>query len=133
MNISKLIAEAFKAQKNSYSPYSCCKVGAALLCNDGKVFHGCNVENASFGVTNCAERTAFFSAIADGERKFTAIAIVGNNGKDDYFYPCGVCRQVMNEFCDDYFTVIVAKTENDYKEYKLSQLLPFGFEKGSVK
>jgi len=127
-----LISEAFSAQKYSYSPYSSCKVGAALLCSDGSVFKGCNIENAAFSPSNCAERTAFFNAISHGERSFRAIAIVGNNGTDEYFYPCGVCRQIMNEFCNDDFSVIVAKSVDDYKEFKLSELLPFGFDKEDV-
>jgi cytidine deaminase len=132
MNIKQLISEAFSAQKYSYSPYSSCKVGAALLCTDGKVFKGCNIENAAYSPSNCAERTAVFNAVSQGERSFRAIAVVGNNGEDSYFYPCGVCRQVLAEFCNEDFTVIVAKSVDEYKEYKLSDLLPDSFDKGDV-
>lgn len=132
MDIEKLINKAFDAQMNSYSPYSGCKVGAALLCENGNVYCGCNIENASYSPTVCAERVAFFNAISNGELNFSAIAIVGNNGKDDYFYPCGVCRQVMNEFCNNDFIIIVAKNKKDYKTYMLSELLPYGFNKEDV-
>ena len=127
-----MIKMAFDAQKHSYSPYSSCKVGAALLCENGKVYCGCNIENSSFSLTNCAERTAFFKAISEGEKCFKAIAIVGNNGKDDYFYPCGACRQVMSEFCDKGFRIIVAKDTDDYKEFGIDDLLPFSFNKEYV-
>ena len=132
MNVKQLISEAFSAQKYSYSPYSGCKVGAALLCTDGTVVKGCNIENASYSPSNCAERTAFFNAVSQGQRSFRAIAIVGNNGEDQFFYPCGVCRQIMKEFCADDFTVIVAKSVDEYKEFKLSELLPYSFEKEDV-
>ena len=124
-----LIKLAMKAKENAYAPYSKFKVGACLLARSGKVSLGCNVENSSFGATNCAERTALFSAIANGEREFEKIAIVGSN-PNEYAYPCGVCRQVLSEFGD--LTVVVAKNENDYKEYKLSSLLPNGFNKESM-
>ena len=132
MDVKELIDVAFEAQKNSYSPYSSCKVGAALLCANGKVYKGCNIENASFSPTVCAERVAFFNAISNGEKDFSAIAIVGNNGENGYFYPCGVCRQVMNEFCNSDFKIIVAKSVDEYKELSLSDLLPFSFDKESV-
>ena len=129
MENRELIKQAMKVKENAYAPYSNFKVGACLLAKSGKVYLGCNVENSSFGATNCAERTAIFSAIASGEREFEKIAIVGSN-PNDYAYPCGVCRQVMSEFGD--FTVIVAKNENDYKEFKLSELLPHSFSKDSM-
>lgn len=129
MENKELIKLAIKWRENAYAPYSNFKVGACLLAKSGKVYVGCNVENSSFGATNCAERTAVFSAVASGEREFEKIAIVGSNS-NDYAYPCGVCRQVMSEFGD--FTVIVAKNENDYKEYKLSELLPHSFNKDSM-
>ena len=101
MTKEQLASLAKDAMERAYSPYSNYKVGAALLCKDGSVYTGCNVENASFSATNCAERTAFFKAVSEGERDFSKIAVVG--GKDlhfkDYFAPCGVCRQVMKEFC----------------------------------
>lgn len=133
MDINKLITEAFEAQKNSYSPYSDCKVGAAILCEDGSIFKGCNIENSSFSVTNCAERTALFSAVANGYSNFEAIAVVGSKeDNNDYFYPCGVCLQALSEFCSDGFLVIVAKSNNDYKSYKLSELLPYSFGRENV-
>jgi cytidine deaminase len=132
MKITELINAAFEAQKNSYSPYSSCKVGAALLCENENVYKGCNIENASFSPTVCAERTAFFNAVSNGEKRFKAIAIVGNNGENDFFYPCGVCRQVMNEFCDSDFKIIVAQSTDNYKILTLSELLPYGFGKEEV-
>ena len=115
----------------SYAPYSHFKVGAALLAKNGKVYGGCNIENVAFSPTNCAERTAFFRAISEGVREFDAIAVVG--GKDgvltEYSPPCGVCRQVMQEFCNpSEFKIILAVSEKDYKVYTLSELLPLGFD-----
>ena len=128
MNYDVLIQQAKEAMKHSYSPYSGYKVGAALLCADGTVYEGCNIENASFSPTICAERTAFFKALYDGHRDFTAIAICG--GKDGVitgsFPPCGVCRQVMREFCDDDFTVILIGADS-YETRTLGQLLPDSF------
>lgn len=126
----KLIKAALAARQNAYAPYSNYHVGAALLTADGKIYQGCNVENASYGATNCAERTAFFKAISEGERAFTAIAIVGGmKGQDSnsFAYPCGICRQVMQEFCNTDFKIIVVKSEHEYKEYTLTELLPEGF------
>lgn len=124
-----LIRMAFAAMQKAYVPYSGYKVGAALLTASGKVYTGCNIENASYTPTVCAERTAFFKAVSDGERVFTKIAIVGGKGGEvtDYFVPCGVCRQVMSEFCDDDFSVIIAKTESDYLLKTLNDLLPCRF------
>ncbi|MGN6713323.1 cytidine deaminase [Anaerocolumna jejuensis] len=126
----ELIREAIDSLKYSYTPYSGFKVGAALLTKNHKVYKGCNIENASLTPTNCAERTAFFKAVSEGEKEFLAIAIVG--GKDgileDYCSPCGVCRQVMMEFCNPKnFLVILAKSEYDYWIYSLEELLPLGF------
>lgn len=129
MENKELIKLAMNVRDNAYVPYSNFKVGACLLTKNGKTFVGCNVENASFGATNCAERTAIFSAVASGEKEFEKIAIIGSN-PNEYAYPCGICRQVMSEFGD--FTVIVAKDENDYKEFKLSKLLPSSFNKESM-
>ena len=107
----------------AYAPYSHFRVGAALLTKSGKVYRGCNIENAAFTPTNCAERTAFFKALSEGEKEFQAIAI--NGDADDYLFPCGVCRQVMVEFCDlKTFEVIVAINEKDYKVFTLEQLMP---------
>ena len=134
MNEKQLVKQAFSAMQNAYSPYSHYKVGAALLTASGKVYLGCNVENASYGVTNCAERTAFFKAVSEGEKQFSKIAIVGgfNGNVTELFMPCGVCRQVMAEFCDDDFEIIVASSEEDFEVFKLSQLLPSGFSKNNL-
>ena len=129
MDKKLLCQQAINATKNSYSPYSNCRVGAALLCADGKIFTGCNIENASFSPTICAERTAFAKAVSGGERQFVAIAIAGKKGDSlCAFTPCGVCRQVMNEFCNSDFTVLVVTGENEFDEYKLSDLLPHSFK-----
>lgn len=132
--IQQLIDTAFKMLDFSYVPYSHFHVGAALLGKDGKIYTGCNIENAAYGPSNCAERTAIFKAVSEGCRDFTAIAIIGGlenqNGKPaviDYCPPCGVCRQVMSEFCDKDFKIILAKSKSDYKIFTLSQLLPESF------
>ncbi|MBR6513694.1 MAG: cytidine deaminase [Clostridia bacterium] len=124
-----LVKKAYEAMQYSYSPYSGFKVGAALLCKSGKVYTGCNIENAAFSPTNCAERTAFFKAVSEGEKEFTAIAIVGGkNGEiTDFCYPCGVCRQVMAEFCGADFEIITANQES-IKTYTLKELLPQSFK-----
>ena len=129
----QLIEKAFAAQEFCYTPYSNFDVGAALLCDNGNIYTGCNIENAAYTPTNCAERTAFFKAISEGEKKFTAIAIVGNKhgikaGEGDFCAPCAVCRQVMAEFRDlDTFKVIIAKSTEEYLEYTLDGLLPLAF------
>ena len=130
----ELITAAIQARKNAYAPYSGYYVGAALLCDDGEIVTGCNVENASYGATNCAERTAVFKAVSEGERSFKAIAIAGGKHSEnedemlDYAYPCGVCRQVLREFCvPNEMVVIVCRSENDYKEMTLEELLPNSF------
>ncbi|MDO4306077.1 MAG: cytidine deaminase [Eubacteriales bacterium] len=127
----ELIVSAFSAQKKAYAPYSGFLVGAALLTADGRIYEGCNIENASYGASNCAERTAFFRAVYEGERDFRAIAIVGkpnNAEKFDYCAPCGICRQVMAEFCTpETFKIILAKSEEEYQIYRLEELLPLGF------
>jgi len=129
--IAKLIRSALKARQIAYAPYSGYLVGAALLCQDGEIFTGCNIENVAYSPSNCAERTAFFKAVSEGRRKFLAIAITGgakDSQEGDMSYPCGVCRQVMEEFCDpDHFQVIVAGSESDYEVYLLKDLLPHGF------
>lgn len=130
MTDQELIKQALAARKMSYSPYSQFAVGAALLCKDGRVYSGCNIENAAYTPTNCAERTAFFKAVSEGEREFAKIAIVG--GKDDeitdYCAPCGVCRQVMMEFVNPTeLQILLAKSETDYKVYTLEELFPMGF------
>ena len=128
--IQELVKTALSMRKMSYTPYSHFNVGAALLGADGKIYTGCNIENASYTPTNCAERTAFFKAVSEGVRDFTAIAIAG--GKEDateldYCPPCGVCRQVMSEFCRDDFKIILVKSETEYKEYTLTELVPERF------
>lgn len=129
--ISSLIKQATLARQQSYSPYSDYMVGAALLCQDGAVFTGCNIENAAFSPTNCAERTAIFKAVSEGKRKFAAIAVVGGKRDEkelDMAYPCGVCRQVMQEFCNaEEFVVITAKDTEHYQKFYLKELLSYGF------
>lgn len=122
------------AMKNSYAPYSNYNVGAALLCKNGSLYNGCNIENASYSLTNCAERTALFSAIANGEKEFEAICIVGGKNSEitDYAMPCGACRQVLAEFCDADFKIYVGINENDIREYKLSELIPYSFNKSKL-
>lgn len=128
--IGKLIDTAIEQLKFSYTPYSNFKVGAALLTKSGKIYTGCNIENASYTPTNCAERTAFFKAVSEGVRDFQAICIVG--GKDgkltEYTAPCGVCRQVMMEFCNPKtFQIILAVDKERYESYTLEELMPLGF------
>ena len=131
MDIKLLVEEALKARKFSYSPYSRFQVGAALLAKDGQIFTGCNIESASYTPSNCAERTAFFKAVSQGVREFEAIAVVGGpkEAKNlEYCTPCGVCRQVMMEFCDPKsFQVIVAKNPEEYQVFTLEEILPMGF------
>ena len=128
MKNEELIKLAFEAREKSYAPYSNWKVGAALLTKTGKVYLGCNIENSGFTATVCAERTAFFKAISEGVYDFEKIAIVGGDareGSKGYCTPCGVCRQVMSEFCDpDEFILLCAKSEEDYKQFTLRQMLP---------
>lgn len=126
-----LIKLAMEARGKSYCPYSGFAVGAALQTKEGKIYQGCNIENAAFTPTNCAERTAFFMAVSEGEKEFCRIAIVGGkkDGVLERTSPCGVCLQVMQEFCDpDAFEVILATAEEKYEILKLRQLLPYGFE-----
>ena len=134
MNKKYLFTLAKEAMKNSYAPYSNYNVGASLLCKNGNIYKGYNIENASYSVTNCAERTALFSAIASGEKQFTAICIVGGkNGEiTDYAMPCGVCRQALAEFCDANFKVYVGISEDNIKEFTLGELLPYSFDKSKL-
>lgn len=134
MDIQFLINQALEARQAAYAPYSHFKVGACLLTEDEEVILGCNIENASYGATNCAERTAIFKAVSEQKRNFQAIAIVGGNENDDpyhlstFAFPCGICRQVMREFCNpDSFKIIIAKSTEDYQEYLLKELLPNSF------
>lgn len=128
--IQSLIRAAFSARRFAYTPYSHFQVGAALLAKSGKVYTGCNIENAGYTPTNCAERTALFKAVSEGERQFSAIAIVGSTqGTVNTLVtgPCGVCRQALYEFGGPELTVIMAKTEEDYIVTTLGELLPYGF------
>ncbi|MEG1820040.1 MAG: cytidine deaminase [Oscillospiraceae bacterium] len=129
MSSYELLNLAKEAMKKSYSPYSNFKVGAALLCSDGKIFCGCNIENASYSPSNCAERTAFFKAVSEGQVEFEKIAIIGglNGVIDDFCPPCGVCLQVMSEFCNDDFVVVLTDKNDKIIEKKLCELLPFSF------
>ena len=128
--ISKLIETAMEQLKFSYTPYSNFKVGASLLTKNGQIYTGCNIENAAYTPTNCAERTAIFKAVSEGVREFDAICIVGGKAGilTEYTAPCGVCRQVMMEFCDpETFQIILAAADGKYKIYRLKELLPEGF------
>lgn len=125
----RLADAARRAMLQAYAPYSGYCVGAALLCADGSVYTGCNIENAGYSATNCAERTAFFKAVSDGKREFTAIAVCGGkegNLTDSVVPPCGVCRQVMREFCDDDFQILLV-TETAVQTMTLTELLPLSF------
>ena len=132
-----LVQRALEARENAYCPYSGFAVGAALLCGDGTVYSGCNIECASLSPGNCAERTAFFRAVNDGQRSFAAIAVAGGpkgQAPDSFCAPCGVCRQVMREFCDPKtFRVILARSETDYREFTLEELLPESFGPADLK
>ena len=136
--INQLIDTAIYQLKYSYTPYSNFKVGAALLAKNGQVYTGCNIENASFSATNCAERTAFFKAVYDGCYDFAAIAVVGGpagkpvQAQDEPSGPCGVCRQVMQEFCGPDFEIHMQKAGGGVFTVKLPELLPFGFTKDSM-
>lgn len=129
-----LISDALAAREKAYAPYSGFGVGSAVITQNGTVYTGCNIENGSYGATNCAERTAIFKAVSEGERDFVAIAIVGmpfDQNQDspfpEYAYPCGMCRQVMAEFCKKDFQIIVAKSTRDYLRFTLKDLLPYSF------
>lgn len=132
--LDQLVQHAIDAMKNAYAPYSHFFVGAALMTSNGKIYKGCNIENASYTPTVCAERTAFFKAISDGKRDFAAIAVAG--GKDCILgspaAPCGVCRQVMAEFCGPDFIICIAD-KNGYKKYTLGELLPLSFTQDNLK
>ena len=129
MTPEKLVSMALEAMQRAYAPYSGYKVGAALLCRDGSVVCGANIENAAYGPSNCAERTAILTAVCEGPREWEAIAVVG--GKDgvarDFFPPCGVCRQVMLEFCGPDFKIYMGKQDGTYKTVKLADFMPYGF------
>lgn len=134
--IQEMIRRAFSALPFAYAPYSEFKVAASLLTEGGEIYTGCNIENAAFGPGNCAERTVIFKAVSEGKKKFEAICIVNENrdGGHDYCPPCGVCRQVMAEFCDpESFLIILARAEDDYEIHTLGELLPCGFGPGFLK
>ena len=135
MTDKELYGLAIDAMNNSYSPYSGCKVGAALLCRNGKVYSGTNIENAAFGPTVCAERVAVFKAVSEGEKEFSKIAVVGGKGGviNGIFAPCGVCRQVLREFCDDDFEILLGETEESFRTVTLKDLLPLSFSPENIK
>lgn len=135
MTEKELCAIAVKAMENAYVPYSGYRVGAALLCADGSVFTGCNIENASYTPTVCAERTAVFKAVSEGNKDFVMMAVAGGKGGKirGQFPPCGVCRQVMAEFCGPDFPVLVVSSETEYKKYAFSELLPNAFRPSYMK
>ena len=129
MTDSELMLLAEQARLKSYSPYSGFKVGAALLAKSGKVYLGCNIENAAYTPTNCAERTAFFKAVSEGEVAFEKIAVVGGRDEpNEMVSPCGVCRQVMAEFCDESFVILLGNSKN-IKRFLLKEILPLSFTK----
>jgi len=129
MDNKELVKLAFEAKEKSYSPYSHFQVGAALLAKNGQVYQGCNIESASYTPTNCAERTAFFKAVSEGVTAFEAIAVVGGKRgeKAELCYPCGVCRQVMAEFCDSDFRIIMGAEDGSIHETSLEEILPHRF------
>ena len=137
MKLEQLVEIAYEARELSDAPYSHFKVGAVLLAKSGKIYKGCNIENAAYTPTNCAERTAFFKAVSEGEREFVAIAIVGGKEEEEnltFCAPCGVCRQVMMEFCDPKeFQIILGRGNKEYKIYLLDELLPLGFGPENLK
>ncbi|MBE6748103.1 MAG: cytidine deaminase [Ruminococcaceae bacterium] len=130
MTDKELVLKAIEAMKNSYSPYSDFKVGSALLTESGKVYTGCNIENVAFGPSICAERVAFFKAISEGEKNFSKIAVVGGKGGiiSSSTPPCGVCRQVMREFCSDDFEILIVRENENYGKVLLQDLLPYSFK-----
>ena len=134
IDYKSLMVEAQNARKNSYSPYSHFRVGAALLTKGGKIYTGCNIENAAYSAANCAERTAIFKAVSEGERDFEAIAIVGGmeGETSEFCAPCGVCRQVIAEFCKKDFKIILGNEKN-YKVFTLDEILPYAFTDKDLK
>lgn len=130
MDYEKLIKTALEYRNRAYSPYSKFKVGAAVLFESGRIYGGCNIENASFGATNCAERTGIFKGISEGETKIKAIAVVGS--LEEYTYPCGICRQVIAEFGDEDVKIIIAKNEKEYMVKDMKDILPGAFKKDAL-
>ncbi len=130
-----LVKEALNARENAYAPYSGFSVGAALLTKSGKIYTGCNIENVSYSATNCAERTAIFKAVSEKEREIEMIAVVGGKQGEpvkDFCSPCGVCRQVMVEFCEPNTKILLVKTAEEWQEWELKDLLPAAFQKTSL-
>ncbi|KYH34534.1 cytidine deaminase [Clostridium tepidiprofundi DSM 19306] len=125
MNYNDLVKKAIEAKKFAYTPYSNFKVGAALITEDGTVYTGANIENASYGATNCAERTAIFKAVSEGHTKIKALAVVGDESQ--YTYPCGICRQVMIEFATEDFKIIIVKNKDEYMVKTIEEILPGAF------
>ena len=132
MDFKKLSEAAVSAREKSYSPYSGFKVGAALFAESGTIYVGCNIENAAFTPTICAERTAFAKAVSEGENGFLAIAVAGWGNEPGFAYPCGVCRQVMMEFCDPHTFNIIITDGSKHRNHTLAELLPFGFGLNSI-
>ena len=136
MTPEQLVNLAKEARERAYVPYSGFAVGAALLCRDGTIYQGCNIENAAYGPTMCAERTAFFKAVYDGQRDFEAIAVAGGKAGEEVsglFPPCGVCRQVMREFCGLDFQIYMAKENGEFVTQTLGELLPYSFSRADMK
>lgn len=131
VNYKQLMKIALEYRERAYVPYSKFKVGAAVLCESGKVYGGCNIENASFGATNCAERTAVFKAVSEGESKIIALAEVGS--LEEYTYPCGICRQVLCEFGDEDMTIILGTSEDDFMVTDLKSIMPGSFRKENIR
>lgn len=127
MEFKELILAAKEARENAYVPYSNFKVGAAVLTDDGEIYKGCNIENASYGATNCAERTAIFKAVSEGHRTIKAIAVIGSD--ENLTYPCGICRQVIAEFASEDIKIIIAKDENEFIIRSMEDILPGAFTK----
>ncbi len=125
-----LVKKAYEGREKAYAPYSNFKVGAAVLAEDGKIYTGCNIENASYGATNCAERTAIFKAVSEGNRTIKAIAIVGV--ENDYTYPCGICRQVIVEFAAEDIAIILGKSPTEYIVKSMKEILPGAFTKADL-
>nr|WP_312290112.1 cytidine deaminase [Clostridium chromiireducens] len=130
MDYKKLIKIALDYRERAYSPYSEFKVGAAILFDSGEIYGGCNIENASFGATNCAERTGIFRGISEGEKRIKAVAVVGS--LEEYTFPCGICRQVIVEFGDEDVKIIIAKNEDDYIVKDMNDILPGAFKKEAL-
>lgn len=127
LEFKELILAAKEARENAYVPYSNFKVGAAVLTDDGEIYKGCNIENASYGATNCAERTAIFKAVSEGHRTIKAIAVIGSD--ENLTYPCGICRQVIAEFASEDIKIIIAKDENEFIIRSMEDILPGAFSK----